>query len=218
MTLLSTLAAFVVGYFLGSIPFGLLVARFGGAGDVRTIGSGNIGATNVLRTGRKDLAAATLFLDALKGFIAVVVVVLVWGELAPNPASLDDAAREAMSDRGFYAAGAAAIGAMLGHCFPMWLRFKGGKGVATFLGVLLGLFPLGALCFALIWLVSAYMTRYSSLAALLAVGASPVVAWMMGGGFVGLTLLVMAAIVFYRHTENIARLRAGTERRIGDAA
>lgn len=218
MTLLSALAAFVVGYLLGSIPFGLLVTRFGGAGDVRAIGSGNIGATNVLRTGRKGLAAATLLLDALKGFVAIIVVFIVWGELAPNPANVSDAAREAIRVGATYAVGAAAIGAMLGHCFPIWLRFKGGKGVATFLGVLLGLFPLGALCFALIWLSSAYLTRYSSLAALLAVGASPIIAWVMGGGFIGLVLLVMALIVFYRHSDNIARLRAGTERRIGGTA
>ena len=218
MQLVLTLGAFVIGYLLGSIPFGLIVTRAAGAGDVREIGSGNIGATNVLRTGRKGLAASTLLLDALKGAAAIVIVFLLWGYLAPPPSSVSAEVREAIAETGRYAVAAAAIGALVGHCFPFWLRFQGGKGVATFLGALFPMFPQGGLAFIVIWLASAYMTRYSSLAALLAVGSAPIIAWLMGGTLIGLTLLVMAAIVFYRHSDNIARLRAGTERRIGNAA
>ena len=218
MNALSILSAGLLGYLLGSIPFGILLTRVAGAGDLRSIGSGNIGATNVLRTGRKGLAAATLLLDALKGTLAVVLVVLIWGSLLPNPYTIDAAARSAIANTGKYAAGAAAVGAMLGHCFPVWLRFKGGKGVATFLGTMLPLFWGGALAFAVIWLSTAYLTRYSSLSALVAVGASPLIALATGGTFVALVLAVMAAIVFVRHSDNIRRLRDGQERRIGGAA
>ena len=220
MIVLSALAALAFGYLLGSIPFGLLVTRLGGAGDVRSIGSGNIGATNVLRTGRKGLAAATLLLDALKGALAVIVVALVWRALAPD-ASLASAAHgglAAAAAAGLWAAGAAAVGAMLGHCFPVWLRFKGGKGVATYIGTLFALFPVGGLAFALIWLACAYLTRYSSLSALVAVATTPVIAAILGSLATALVLALMGAIVFYRHAENIGRLRAGTERRIGGAA
>ena len=218
MIALPTLAALLVGYLLGSIPFGLIVTRLAGAGDVRQIGSGNIGATNVLRTGRKGLAATTLALDALKGAAAVIAAVLIWGAFAPNPASLSDAARAEWADAGRWAAGAAAVGAMLGHCFPVWLRFRGGKGVATYLGVLTVLFfPVGILAFALIWLSCAYLTRYSSLSALIAVATAPIIALILGSVGTAIILALMGAIVFYRHAENIERLRSGTERRIGAA-
>ena len=218
MSIAAALGAFLIGYLLGSIPFGLLLTRAAGAGDLRSIGSGNIGATNVLRTGRKGLAAGTLFLDAVKGTLAVVIAVGIWSALVPNPALLDAAARNEMAQLGTYAAGAAAIGAMVGHCFPVWLRFAGGKGVATFLGVMLPLFWPGAISFAVIWLATAYMTKFSSLAALVAVGCSPLLALAMGGPTIAGVLAIMAAIVFYRHTDNIKRLRAGTESRIGGTA
>ena len=217
MIVLSALAALVVGYLLGSIPFGLVVTRMGGAGDVRSIGSGNIGATNVLRTGRKGLAAMTLLLDALKGAIAVIVAVLVWQAFAPDPGLVTEAMRSNVASAGQWAAGAAAVGAMLGHCFPVWLRFRGGKGVATYIGALFALFPVGGLAFALIWGSCAYLTRYSSLSALIAVGTAPLIAAILGSIFTALALAVMGGIVFYRHAENIERLRAGNERRIGAA-
>ena len=218
MLLIWSFAGLAVGYLLGSIPFGLLVTQAAGLGDVRKIGSGNIGATNVLRTGRKGLAAATLFLDALKGAVAVYLVLLVWWSFAPPASSTLQAERVSIADVGIYTSGAAAFGAMLGHCFPIWLKFRGGKGVATFVGVLFALFPLGALAFAIVWLSIAYLTRYSSLAALGAVGVMPLIAWLLGAGFVGLVLLGMAIVVVYRHSENIARLRAGTESQIGRRA
>src|SRR5215213_10321087 len=152
------LAALAFGYLLGSIPFGVILTRFAGLGDVRQIGSGNIGATNVLRTGHKGLAAATLLGDALKG-TAAVLVAWNWG---PNTAIL------------------AAIGAFLGHLFPVWLGFKGGKGVATFLGCLIGLNLWAALAFAAIWLAVAFTSRYSSLSALVASTATPAVLWGLG--------------------------------------
>ena len=221
MIVLSALLALAVGYLLGSIPFGLLVTRLAGAGDVRTIGSGNIGATNVLRTGRKGLAATTLLLDALKGALAVAAAALIWGMLAPDPSGATDMVRMdwAGAGPGHWATGAAAVGALLGHCFPVWLRFRGGKGVATYLGALIVLFfPIGILAFVLIWLCCAYLTRYSSLSALLAVGTTPIIAALLGSLSTALVLVVMGAIVFYRHAENIERLRTGTERRIGAAS
>ena len=212
------LIAGAVGYLLGSVPFGFLLTKMVGAGDVREIGSGNIGATNVLRTGRKGLAAATLLLDALKGALAVLAVLAIFALYAPAPFTLSSVERETIALTSIWAASVAAVAAMLGHCFPVWLRFKGGKGVATFLGLEAVLFPIGALVFAVIWLGSAYFTRYSSLAALLAVGSAPVVAFILGSTIVALVLLAMAAIVYYRHSENIARLSNGTERRIGGPA
>jgi glycerol-3-phosphate acyltransferase PlsY len=182
------------GYLLGSIPFGLVLARLLGLGDLRQIGSGNIGATNVLRTGSKGAAAATLILDAAKGAVAVL--------LAQALASGD-------------AAQAAGLGAFLGHLFPVWLRFRGGKGVATFLGVMLALaWPVGlALCAT--WLVVAALTRYSSFAALMAAGMLPLwLMWFMRGDLLLLGLVLMV-LVYIRHAANIRRLRAGTEPRIG---
>ena len=186
----------VVGFLLGSIPFGLLLTRAAGLGDIRKVGSGNIGATNVLRTGNKKLAAATLLLDALKGLAPVLVFNLLWG---PVPAT------------------AAAAGAVLGHMFPPWLGFKGGKGVATTLGVLIGLsWQLGAITCAL-WLVLAALFRYSSLAALLSILIGAVAAWY----FVPVAapvVCLLAALVWVRHHENIRRLLNGTEPKIGKKA
>lgn len=187
------LAALAFGYLLGSIPFGLIFTRIAGLGDVRAIGSGNIGATNVLRTGRKGLAAATLLGDALKGTAAVLIAGL-WGE---GPAL------------------AAGLGAFLGHLFPVWLGFKGGKGVATFIGILIALSPLTLLAFAAIWLGLAFALKYSSLAALAASAATPLVLWALGHGDVAALFLVLAALLWWKHAPNIRRLAAGTEGRIG---
>ena len=189
-----TLLALLFGYLLGSVPFGLLITKAAGTQDIRTIGSQNIGATNVLRTGRKDLAAATLLCDALKGTIAILIAAR-WGE-AP--------------------AMAAALGAFSGHIFPVWLKFKGGKGVATFLGCLLGLYWPAGVVFALVWLAVAKVTRYSSLAALVASAVAPTAFFVSGQGAQGLMGLVLAAMIFFTHRANIARLLAGAESRIGD--
>jgi glycerol-3-phosphate acyltransferase PlsY len=187
------LAALAVGYALGSIPFGLLLTRAAGLGDVRDIGSGNIGATNVLRTGRKDIAAATLLLVGLKGTAAV----LIFAQFSP------------------LAGVVAGFAAFLGHIFPVWLKFKGGKGVATFLGCLFGFAWPAGLAFCAIWLLVAKLSRYSSLSALVASAVSPLVLWALGLPAQALALAVMAAILWIKHSENIARLRAGTEGRIG---
>lgn len=189
------LGALLFGYLCGSIPFGLILTRMAGLGDVRNIGSGNIGATNVLRTGNKKLAAVTLLADALKGTVAVI------------------AAREFA---GLEAALIAGLGAFLGHLYPVWLKFKGGKGVATYLGVLLGLAPLIVLVFAAVWLGMAKLFRYSSLAALAAAVATPVALYLSGNPGVASLFVVMSAITILKHHENIRRLLAGTESRIGD--
>jgi acyl phosphate:glycerol-3-phosphate acyltransferase len=185
--------ALVIGYLAGSIPFGLILTRMAGLGDVRKIGSGNIGATNVLRTGNKGLAAATLLLDALKGTFAV---------LAASWFSHD-------------AALAAGLGAFVGHCYPVWLSFKGGKGVATFLGVLTAMSWIAALAFAAIWLATAFVTRYSSLSALVATAATPVLLFFLGMTGAAALFAVLAAVSWYKHRENIARLLSGKESRIG---
>jgi acyl phosphate:glycerol-3-phosphate acyltransferase len=181
------------GYLLGSIPFGLLLTRLAGVGDIRKIGSGNIGATNVLRTGRKELAAATLLLDGLKGTVAVLIGWR-WG--------IDGAL-------------AAALGAYLGHCFPIWLRFKGGKGVATFLGVLLGLHWPSMVVAALIWIGTAAATRYSSLSALVASATAPLALLFFGQTETAALCLLLTILIWVRHRENLKRLLAGTESRIG---
>ncbi|RWC92116.1 glycerol-3-phosphate 1-O-acyltransferase PlsY [Mesorhizobium sp. M00.F.Ca.ET.151.01.1.1] len=181
------------GYLLGSIPFGLLLTRAAGLGDVRKIGSGNIGATNVLRTGNKGLAAATLLLDALKGTAAVLIA----GHFAPETAVW------------------AGLGAFLGHLFPAWLGFKGGKGVATYLGVLIGLAWQVALIFAVVWLVMAFLFRFSSLAALTAAVVVPIALYVMSTPQVAALFVVMSIIVFIKHRANISRLMAGTEGKIG---
>lgn len=186
-------AALIFGYLLGSIPFGLLITRFAGLGDLRSIGSGNIGATNVLRTGNKKLAALTLLLDALKG-TAAVLIAGIWG---PSFAI------------------AAGFAAFLGHIFPVWLGFRGGKGVATYLGVLVALAWQGALVFAVVWLAIAAALRISSLAALLAAVAVPLALWYLGLGTVAALFAIMSLIVFAKHHANIRRLLDGNEPRIG---
>lgn len=188
------LIALVGGYICGSIPFGLLIAKAGGKGDVRNIGSGNIGATNVLRTGSKGLAALTLLADMLKGMVPVLF---------------------ALSWAGVPAAVAAGFGAFIGHLYPVWLRFKGGKGVATYLGVLFGLAWLGALVFGAVWLAVAAALRYSSLAALVAVVAVPIALFYLGHGLVAWLFVVLGIIVYIKHRANIARLLNGSETRIG---
>lgn len=188
------LPAFLIGYLLGSIPFGMILTRLAGTQDLRTIGSGNIGATNVLRTGRKGLAAATLIGDMLKGTVAVIIAGTIGG---PNAAMV------------------AALGAFLGHLFPVWLKFRGGKGVATYLGVLIGLAWQVALIFAAVWLAMAVLFRYSSLAALTACVVVPVALFALGHLEYGLAFALMSVLVFYKHRANIERLRAGTEGRIG---
>jgi glycerol-3-phosphate acyltransferase PlsY len=202
-----TLLALAIGYLLGSIPFGLLLTRMAGLGDIRSIGSGNIGATNVLRTGNKAVAAGTLVLDALKGAVAVIGAGMIFGPVAALVAGL---------------------GAVLGHCFPVWLKFKGGKGVATTLGSLLALaWPFGiAAC--LLWLIFAVLFRISSLSALLALATTALLAWITSllpsiPAFISrhtswpfaLTVTVIAALVIAMHHENVRRLLAGTEPKIG---
>ncbi|MEM7464420.1 MAG: glycerol-3-phosphate 1-O-acyltransferase PlsY [Pseudomonadota bacterium] len=193
----SVLIAAVIGYLLGSIPFGLLLSRMFGLGDVRNIGSGNIGATNVLRTGNKPVAAATLLLDGLKGTAAVLLG----------------------SYFGAEGALAAGYGAFTGHCFPVWLKFKGGKGVATYIGILGGVAWIYALAFMGIWLIVAIVTRYSSLSALVATGMTPIMIWGYGGS-VGAIIMsaVLAAICWWNHRANISRLRSGEESKIGQEA
>ncbi len=189
------LLAFCFGYFCGSIPFGLMLTRLAGTGDLRAIGSGNIGATNVLRTGRKDLAAATLLLDALKGAAAVLIV----GYGAPGFPQL-----------------VAALGAFLGHVFPVWLNFRGGKGVATFLGCLLGLDWQTGLVFIALWVIVAASTRYSSAAALTASAAMPVAALVFGHANVAALASLLTLLLWFTHRSNIARLINGTETKIGE--
>nr|WP_075289139.1 glycerol-3-phosphate 1-O-acyltransferase PlsY [Pararhizobium arenae] len=190
-----TAASAVLGYLLGSIPFGLILTRMAGLGDVRKIGSGNIGATNVLRTGNKKLAAATLLLDALKGTAAAVVANYLWG---PDAALI------------------AGFAAFIGHLFPVWLGFKGGKGIATYIGVLLGIAPLMVLVFGVVWLSVAKLSRYSSLSALVATIVVPVVSFAMGDIKPAILFAVMTVITWIKHKANIQRLLAGTESRIGD--
>jgi glycerol-3-phosphate acyltransferase PlsY len=186
--------ALLLGYLLGSIPFGVLLTKFAGTADLRSIGSGSIGATNVLRTGRKGLAAATLIGDALKGTVAVIISGYYGG---PNAAML------------------AALGAFLGHLFPVWLNFKGGKGVAVYIGVLIGLFWPAAVVFCVLWLATAATSRYSSLSALVASFITPIFLWWFGHPALASLFAVLTMLLFYMHRENIQRLQAGTEGRIG---
>jgi len=188
------LGALAFGYLCGSIPFGILLTRLAGTTDLRSIGSGNIGATNVLRTGRKGLAAATLLGDMLKGTVAVLLAAFFLGH-AP--------------------AIAAAVGAFLGHLFPLWLGFRGGKGVATYIGILLGLAWLAAIFFCAVWLASAALTRYSSLAALVASAATPAFLWWRGDVPEAFVFLALSVLLWIRHRTNIARLLAGAEGKIG---
>lgn len=190
-------AALAFGYLLGSIPFGVILTRLAGAGDVRTIGSGNIGATNVLRTGRKGLAAATLLGDALKGALAVLALVAVGDPNLPLVAG---------------------FGAFIGHLFPVWLKCKGGKGVATYIGILLALAWPAGLLFGLVWLATAALTRYSSLAALVASAATPVALWIGDRRPAALVFAALTILLWIRHHENIVRLLGGTEGKIGSKA
>ncbi len=192
-TLIILIAA-LIGYACGSIPFGIILTRFFGVGDLRQIGSGNIGATNVLRTGRKGLAAATLIGDMLKGTAAVLAVNAL---IVPDVTLI------------------AGLAAFFGHLFPVWLKFKGGKGVATYLGVTLALVWPAALGFAVVWLLTAFATRYSSLAALIASLVSPLIAIYLAGISIGLTLYFMTVVLWWMHRANIGRLLSGTEGRIG---
>ena len=185
--------ALLAGYLLGSIPFGLVLARLGGKGDIRNVGSGNIGATNVLRTGSKGLAAATLLLDAAKGAAAVLLAQQLWPE----------------------AVRFAAAGALIGHLYPVWLKFKGGKGVATLLGILVPLLPVAALVYALVWLGLLLTVRISSVAGMGAAASAPLTAAVAGADEWFAMLLTFALLVLWRHRENIRRLAAGTEPRIG---
>lgn len=186
-----------IGYLLGSIPFGLIFAWLSGAGDVRKIGSGSIGATNVLRTGNRWAAAGTLLFDAAKGVVAVLLARAYLGE---------------------FAALAAALGAVLGHLFPVWLKFKGGKGIATAGGVLLALYWPVALLGALTWLVAAFATRISSLSSLVATVLCPVYALLLGRSEMAVLVLIIAVLIVFMHRANISRLMAGTEPRIGKKA
>jgi len=188
------LVAFVVGYLLGAIPFGLIFTRLAGTQDLRSIGSGNIGATNVLRTGRRGLAAATLVCDALKGTAAVIVGAYLGG---PEAAIV------------------AAIGAFLGHLFPVWLGFKGGKGVATYIGLLIGLFWPAAIAFCALWLIVAVVTRYSSASALIASIAIPILFWWLDHPALAELFALLTVLLWFMHRENIQRLLAGTEGKIG---
>jgi len=187
--------ALVIGYLLGSIPFGLILTRLAGTQDLRSVGSGNIGATNVLRTGHKGLAAATLLLDMLKGTAAVIISGYCGG---PNAAML------------------AALGAFLGHLFPVWLNFRGGKGVAVYIGVLIGLFWPAAVVFCVLWLATALTSRYSSLSALVASFVTPIFLWWFGHPALASLFVVLTALLFYKHRENIKRLQTGEEGRIGE--
>ena len=186
--------AVIIGYLLGSIPFGLILTRLAGTQDIRSIGSGSIGATNVLRTGNKGLAAATLLGDMLKGTVAVVIAGYFGG---PNGAMLGG------------------LGAFLGHLFPVWLKFRGGKGVATYIGVLLGLFWPAAAMFGALWIATALTTRYSSLSALVAAFVTPISLWWFGHPALASLFAVLTLLLFYTHRENIRRLQAGTEGKIG---
>lgn len=192
-TVTGLLAALAFGYLLGSIPFGLLLTRMAGLGDVRSIGSGNIGATNVLRTGNKKIAGATLLCDMLKGTIAVLIAAYFGRDYAL----------------------AAGMGAFLGHLFPLWLGFKGGKGVATYLGILLGLVWPGALVFIASWIIVALLTRYSSLSALIASITVPLSILYLGLEKTALMFTLLSVIIFIKHHANIKRLLQGTETKIG---
>jgi glycerol-3-phosphate acyltransferase PlsY len=186
--------AAALGYFLGSVPFGLVLTKLAGTQDIRTIGSGNIGATNVLRTGRKGLAAATLLLDALKGTIAVIIAGSVGGPIAAMIAGL---------------------AAFVGQLFPVWLGFKGGKGVAVYIGIMLGLFWPAAVVFCLAWLACAFASRFSSFSALTASAITPIFLWWAKAPQLAVLATVLTLLLWFMHRANIQRLLAGTEGKIG---
>ena len=187
------LIALLSGYFFGSIPFGLLLTKFAGEGDIRKIGSGNIGATNVLRTGHKSLAAATLILDAGKGAFGVYIIGLYLPEIY---------------------LGIAGASAVVGHCYPIWLKFSGGKGVATGLGIIAMLSPISGFLFIITWIIIAFLFKYSSLSALLAFFVSSVTSFIVERSDISFAILFMTLITFFRHKENIKRLLSGTESKI----
>jgi glycerol-3-phosphate acyltransferase PlsY len=187
------LLALALGYALGSIPFGLLLTKLAGKGDVRDIGSGNIGATNVLRTGSKPLAAATLVLDCLKATAAILFARQLW----PGTENF------------------AAAGALVGHLYPVWLKFRGGKGVATLLGILIPLLPIGAAIYAVVWLGLLLTLRISSVSGMLAAASAPISAAVLGEQLLFPMFLGFALLVIWKHRENIARLRAGKEPKVG---
>ncbi len=193
MLWIAPLSALIIGYGLGSIPFGLILTRFGGAGDLRAIGSGNIGATNVLRTGRKGLAAATLFLDGAKGAAAVLIAESIQPGLGPM----------------------AGLAAFFGHCYPVWLTFKGGKGVATMLGIALAASWQVGLIFAGVWLAALALFRYSSVGGMAAAVSAPIAAVMFGRLELTVLFVALALIVLWKHRANIGRLRRGEEPRVG---
>lgn len=195
-TLAEPILSVLIGYLLGSIPFGLLLTRLAGLGDVRRIGSGNIGATNVLRTGHKGLAAATLLLDMVKGLAAVLIVQALWPRFGQLPAL-------------------AGLFAFLGHLFPVWLRFAGGKGVATLIGVVAGLLWQAGLAVAGIWVATLAITRFSSVAGMAAGIAAPLAAFLMGRNDLAGLFAVFALLILWKHRANLARLVAGTEPRVG---
>ncbi|MGV1952731.1 glycerol-3-phosphate 1-O-acyltransferase PlsY [Agrobacterium vitis] len=198
VTITALIASLAIGYLLGSIPFGLLLTRMAGLGDVRNIGSGNIGATNVLRTGNKKLAAATLLLDALKATAAALIAQKLFGSDTVHLPGL-----------------LGGFAAFIGHLFPVWLGFKGGKGVATYIGTLLGIFPLMVLVFAIVWLLIAFLSRYSSLSALVATLVIPVALWILGQPEAAMITSAMTVITWGKHKANIERLISGTESKIG---
>ncbi len=195
-TLFEPLAAILLGYLLGSVPFGLLLTRFAGLGDIREIGSGNIGATNVLRTGNKRLAASTLVLDAAKGAIAILLVRMIWPE---NPGL----------------AGLAAIAAFLGHLYPIWLRFRGGKGVATLIGVVAALFWPAALIAAAAWILALLLSRYSSVGGMTAALAAPIAAAAFGRLDLAILFTGFFLLIIWKHRANISRLISRTEPKVG---
>lgn len=195
MTVLTVIIAIAIGYLCGSVPFGLVITRLAGTQDLRTIGSGNIGATNVLRTGRKGLAAATLLFDMLKGTAAILIVNSLYHVAELNLIT--------------------AAAAFFGHLYPVWLNFRGGKGVATFLGCLLGIYWPAALVFAAVWLVLAYLFRYSSLSALVASATSALSLALFSLGQACVVFFVLAAVLWWKHSDNIRRLLAGSEGKIG---
>ena len=198
-TLAEPLLAILIGYGLGSIPFGLILTRLAGLGDVRAIGSGNIGATNVLRTGRKGLAAATLVLDAAKGAAAVLIVGAIWPDLAQLPPL-------------------AGLAAFLGHLFPVWLMFRGGKGVATLIGVVAALLWPAALIVAVVWILALLATRYSSVGGMAAAVAAPVAAFFLGRIDLAILFTGFALLVLWKHRANIGRLLRGAEPKVGRSA
>ena len=195
-TLFEPVAAILLGYLLGSIPFGLVLTRFAGLGDIRAIGSGNIGATNVLRTGNKGLAIATLLLDAAKGAAAVLLVRLLWPEMPGLP-------------------GLAAISAFLGHLYPVWLRFSGGKGVATLIGVVAALLWPAALIAAAVWITALLLTRFSSVGGMAAAVAAPIAAVLLGRIDLAILFTGFALLVLWKHRANIGRLIGRTEPKLG---